>query len=260
MPSNIEHENISAIKLGTVDMTKGYIGHQEVYPNTREIQSAVWTSTSTLNKVGGTRIWRVTGEPGATYDLTGYGAGSYILPSSPYDHSISIGSNGSSPCYNSSTRTITTTLTPTGSTIITGGAANISGSFTQAAGTGVQSFTATATSGPSITALNNLKTTVGGTTYWADGATFRLSMTVPADSRVYSYSLYLTNIYGTSTMTTTPISARTVYGSAGGSVTVDYSVTKSSNVTGITWVRPYISVSENDCYSSSNINGSNFYP
>ena len=258
MPSNIEHENISAIKLGTVDMTKGYIGHQEVYPNTREIQSAVWTSTSTLSKVGGTRIWRVTGEPGATYDLTGYGAGSYILPSSPYDHSISIGSNGSSPCYNSSTRTITTTLTPTGSTIITGGAANISGSFTQAAGTGVQSFTATATSGPSITALNNLKTTVGGTTYWADGATFRLSMTVPADSRIYSYTLYLTNIYGTSTQITS--GSASVLGSTGGSKTVDFSVTKSYNVTGITFVRPYISVFTNDCYDSSNIIGSNFYP
>ena len=259
MPTNIQHENISAIKLGIVDMTKGYIGHQETYPNTRELQTAVWTDTSTLNKAGGTRIWRVTGEPGATYDLTGYGAGSYILPSSPYDHSISIGGNGSSPCYNSSTRTITTTLTPTGSTIITGGAANISGSFTQAAGTGVQSFTATATSGPSITALNNLKTTVGGTTYWADGATFRLSMTVPADSRVYSYRLFLTNIYGGTTITShsfTPI----IYGSTGGSVTVDYSVSKSYNVTGISWVRPYISVSENDCWSSSNINGSNFYP
>ena len=256
MPSNIEHENISAIKLGTADVTKGYIGHEEVYPNTRELQTAVWTDTSTLNKVGGTRIWRVTGEPGATYDLTGYGAGSYILPSSPYDHSISIGSNGSSPCYNSSTRTITTTLTPTGSTIITGGAANISGSFTQAAGTGVQSFTATATSGPTITALNNLKTTVGGTTYWADGATFRLTMTVPVDSRVYSYRLVFSNIYGTASVVgggSTPI----IYGSNGGSVTIDYEVSTSSN---ISWVRPYISVSANDCWSTSNINGSNFYP
>ncbi len=259
MPSNIENANISAIKLGTADVTKGYIGHEEVYPNTRELQTAVWTDTSTLNKTGGTRIWRVTGEPGATYDLTGYGAGSYILPSSPYDHSISIGSNGSSPCYNSSTRAITTTLTPTGSTIITGGAANISGSFTQAAGTGVQSYTPTATSGPSITALNNLKTTVGGTTYWADGATFRLTMTVPVDSRVYSYRLYLYNIYGTTTVTSHPTTPL-IYGSSGGSVTVDYSITKNSNVTGISWVRPYISVSDNDCWNGSNINGSNFYP
>ena len=256
MPSNIENANISAIKLGVVDMTKGYIGHEEVYPNTRELQTAAWTNTSTLNKAGGTRIWRVTGEPGATYDLTGYGAGSYILPSSPYDHSISIGSNGSSPCYNSSTRTITTTLTPTGSTIIAGGAANISGSFTQAAGTGIQSYTPTASSGPSITALNNLKTTVGGTTYWADGATFRLTMTVPVDSRVYSYTLRLTNIYGTSTQTS---GSASVLGSSGGSATADFSVAHLTG-TGITFVRPYISILDNDCYDGSNITGSNFYP
>lgn len=256
MPSNIENANISAIKLGTADVTKGYIGHEEVYPNTREIQTAVWTDTSNLAKQGGTRVWRVTGEVGAAYNLTGYGAGSYVLPSSPYNHSISVGGNGSSPCYNSSTRSITTTLTPTGSTIITGGAANISGSFTQLAGTGVQSYTPVATSGPSIVALNNLKTTVGGTTYWASGATFRLTMTVPVDSRVYSYRLILSNIYGTASVVGGGFSP-IIYGSNGGSVTVDYEVSSPNN---ISYVRPYISVSDNDCYNGSNINGSNFYP
>ena len=49
MPSNIENANISALKLGTATVTKGYIGHQEVYPNTREIQSAVFTNTSLAN-------------------------------------------------------------------------------------------------------------------------------------------------------------------------------------------------------------------
>ena len=258
MPSNIQHENISAAKLGIETISKGYIGHNEVYPNTREIQTAAWTDTSNLVKQGGTRVWRVTGEVGATYDLTGYGAGSYVLPSSPYDHSIAIGSNGSSPCYSSSTRSITTTLTPTGSTIIAGGAANISDSFTQLAGTGVQSYTPVATSGPTITALNNLKTTVGGTTYWADGATFRLTMTVPVDSRVYSYRLVLYNIYGSSSTIGVPFTP-IIYGSSGGSVTVDY-VATYSGTTGISWVRAYISVSDNDCWNGSNIDGSNFYP
>ena len=76
MPSNIEHANISAIKLGTVDVTAGYIGNEQAYPNTRELQSAAFTSTSNLSRSGGTRYFRVTGETGATYDLSGYGAGS----------------------------------------------------------------------------------------------------------------------------------------------------------------------------------------
>lgn len=131
MPSNIENANISAIKLGTVDMTKGYIGHEEVYPNTREIQSAAYTNTSTLSNSGGTRLFRVTGAEGATYNLTGFGAGSYIISSSPYDHSINPGSNNS--CGDPS-RTILTTLTPTGSTVLQGGGATFASSYTQSAG------------------------------------------------------------------------------------------------------------------------------
>lgn len=131
MPSNIQHENISAAKLGIETISKGYIGHEEVYPNTREIQSATFTSTSTLSNTGGTRIFRVTGETGSTYSLTGYGAGSYTLLSSPYDHSISVTSNND--CGDPS-RTILTTLTPTGSTLLQGGGSTFASSFTQSGG------------------------------------------------------------------------------------------------------------------------------
>ena len=79
MPSNIQHENISDLKLGIDTVAGAYIGHNIVYPNQREIISAAYTDTSLLAASGGTRYLRVTGEIGATYDLTGDGAGSYIL-------------------------------------------------------------------------------------------------------------------------------------------------------------------------------------
>lgn len=265
MPSNIENTNISAIKLGTVDMTKGYIGHEEVYPNTREIQSAAYTDTSNLSVSGGTRVFRVTGQVGSTYDLTGSGAGAYTLSSSPYDHSISVGSNGSSPCYSGSTRTITTTLTPTGSTTLQGGGASFSSSYTQNAGTGITELdfntSPYSSASVSITALNNLTTTIGGTTYWADGATFRVTMSVPQNPSgnnypVQYYRTYLLNIYGTVSGTD-----GTIQGNVGGTVTADYTVSKGSNVTGISWVQARILVYEASCYSFSGApQTSNLYP
>lgn len=167
MPSNIEHENISAIKLGIVDMTKGYIGHNEVYPNSREIQSAAFTSTSTLSRSGGTRLFRVTGETGATYDLSGSAPGSYILSTSPYDHSIPVGSNTS---CDAPARTITATLTPTGSTTLQGGGSSFSSSFTQQAG--YTSGTTSLTGSMVATNTNRVTTTVGSNLYWAAGSTW----------------------------------------------------------------------------------------
>ena len=170
MPSNIEHENISAIKLGTTDMTNGYIGHEQIYPNSREIQSGAFTSTSTMSNSGGTNYFRVQGEVGATYDLTGSGAGSYILPTPSYDHTINISANNG---CGSPSRTFTTTLTPTGSTTLQGGGSSFASSFTQGAGPAVNSVNATA----SITATNTnrVTTTVGGNLYWAAGSQWSIS-------------------------------------------------------------------------------------
>ena len=136
MPTNIQNANISAAKLGISNVSKIFIGHKEAFPNTFEIQSAAFTDTSTLAAAGGNRILRITGDVGSTYNLTGYGAGSFTLPSSIYDQTIAISSNGSSPCYSGSNRTITTTLTPTGNTILQGGGSTFASSFTQDGGTG----------------------------------------------------------------------------------------------------------------------------
>jgi len=190
MPSNIENANISAIKLGTVDMTKGYIGHEEVYPNTREIQSAAFTDTSTLSDNGGTRIFRVTGETGATYNLTGYGSGSYTLSSSPYDHSISIGSNTS---CGGSPRTISTTLAPTGSTVLQGGGSSFSSSFTQSHNGYVSWAPSTITVSGSLTHTNpgSTITTIAGVNYFTPGANFTATLTVSGYQQSPNLSNYV---------------------------------------------------------------------
>tara|TARA_B100001059_G_C17698857_1_gene508946 strand:+ start:183 stop:995 length:813 start_codon:yes stop_codon:yes gene_type:complete len=170
MPSNIEHANISALKLGTVDVTKGYIGHQEVYPNTREIQSAAYTNTSTLSNSGGTRLFRVTGAEGATYNLTGFGAGSYTLASSPYDHSINPGSNND--CGDPS-RTILTTLTPLGGTILQGGGSTFASSYTQSAGPAENYYNFNVVL--QIYTITSVTTVYNGTLFFTNGSKFRLA-------------------------------------------------------------------------------------
>lgn len=179
MPSNIENENISAIKLGTVDMTKGYIGHQEVYPNTREIQSAAWTSTSTMSNSGGDRVLRVTGEESASYDLaiTGYSGGtnptgSYVISASPYDHSATIPANTS---CGAPARTILSTLTPTGSTTLQGGGSTFTSSFTQSAGPSINVANSTLSFG-TIVVNPEYTTVVNGNTVWTSGTTLNITL------------------------------------------------------------------------------------
>ena len=171
MPSNIENANISALKLGTVDVTKGYIGHQEVYPNTREIQSAAWTDTSSLAAGGGSRVLRVTGEEGAAYNLAITGGsfnsnptGPYVISSSPVDHSVSVATNN---YCGYSAKTILSTVTPTGATTLQGGGATFTSSFTQGAGPAITTAGSTMTIATSNT--TEYTTTINGIEYWTPG-------------------------------------------------------------------------------------------
>lgn len=187
MPSNIEHANISAIKLGIVDVTRGYIGNEEVYPNTRSITSAAFTDTSTLSNAGGTRTYRVSGALGAQYSLAGSNGasspGAQTLSASPTDYSISISANNA---CGSSSRTPTVTITPTGATALAGGVSSTS-SFTQsgrAAGTAYTMGTYT-----TITDLSKVTTTVNGITYYAPGSTWTIQ---------YSWNIPSAITWGTS--------------------------------------------------------------
>jgi len=163
MPSNIEHANISAIKLGTADVAAGYIGHEQVYPNTRQITSGVFTDTSNLSYGGGTRVFRVTGESGSTFNVSasnGSGGGSYTLGNSPEDINISVGSAG---CTGGAS-TVTGTLTPTGATTLQGGGSTFTSSFTRSAGPGITNYTGTFN--VSVSEVTKNTTVIGGTTYY----------------------------------------------------------------------------------------------
>lgn len=250
MPSNIQHENISAIKVGIDTVAGAYIGHNIVYPNQREIVSAAYTDTSLLAASGGTRYLRVTGEIGATYNLTGDGAGSYILASSPYDQPIVISSNGSAPCYSGSNRTITTTLTPTNSTTIQGGASSLSSGFTQDGGTGISSFTPIITK--SITNITRVTTTVNGTLRWATGAEFTISFTAPSDAVRVDY--YGADAAGSGT--TFSYSGTQTVTNAGG--TTSFTATITSGTPDYVYANVYIY--EQSCYSTSDQVTTNLYP
>jgi len=170
MPTHLGHEAITA-KLGHADPNM-YLGHEQIYPNNVEIQSAAYTNTSTLSSSGGTRLFRVTGDLGSTYNLTGNAAGSYTLASSPYDHSVSIGANTgcSSPA-----QTVTTTLTPTGNTILQGGGSTFASSFTQSASPNLEQYYNFNVS-ISISVVGTPNTNVyNGILFYTDGSVFNVT-------------------------------------------------------------------------------------
>lgn len=153
------------------------------------ITSAAYTSTANLGFSGGTRTFRVSGDVGATYTLSGYGAGSYTLSNIPYDHSIAIGANNS---CNGSSRTISTTLSPTGSTVLQSGSPNITSAFTQNH-SGAVSWSPSISVSGSLTHTNPGTTivNVGGTNYFTPGATFSGTLTVSGYQQSPNYGNYL---------------------------------------------------------------------
>lgn len=169
MPTHLGHEAITA-KLGHADPNM-YLGHEQIYPNSVTIQSAAYTDTSNLSYAGGTRLFRVTGDLGSTYDLTGSGAGSYTLASSPYDHSVSISANTgcSSPA-----QTITTTLTPTGNTVLQGGGSTFASSFTQGSSPNI-SQTYNWNISVSVSVVTSVTTTYNGVLFFTNGSVFNIS-------------------------------------------------------------------------------------
>lgn len=180
MPSNIQHAPIEDIKLGINTVSKAYIGHEQAYPNQRELTDAVYTSTSTVANSGGTRYLRVTGEEGSQYTLSGAVSGTFSLGPTYTDHSVSIGAQS---CGASSRTVGSVTLTPIAPTIITGGLTSISRSLTQAAGEALINWAASLT----WTIVNTNKVTVvdNGVTKWASGSSFTIrvqSNSVPTAS------------------------------------------------------------------------------
>lgn len=247
MPTNLGHEAISALKVGHSSATAAYVGHQQIFPNTTEIQSAAFTSTAGMSNVGGSRIFRVTGEVGASYNLTGYGAGSYTITSSPYDHTINVGLNNDCTDPN---RTITTTLTPTGNTILQGGGSSFTSSFTQSGGPGINTYNAN----PSITVTNTnyATTTINGTLKWAPGAAWDVSWSYNGTYATHSTSGMSIGVSG---------STRTGdYTGSGSSDSGTYNFTLGSGVSGLSSVRFYLIVYSSGCNEANDGSSGYIYP
>ena len=172
MPTNLGHDAISALKVGHESATAAYAGHQQIFPNTTTIQSAnYYPNNNTLSSSGGTKIWRVIGEIGATYDLTGSLTGSYTQTSGTVDYNVTA-TNVSNVC-DANADTYSVTLTPTGSTVLQGGGSTFSNSFVRQAGPTTNYYSATGSI--SATNTNRVTTTVGGSLRWAAGSSWDIS-------------------------------------------------------------------------------------
>ena len=57
MPTNIGHEALTGLKVGHQNVSAGYLGHQQVFPNSAQITSAVFTDTTNAAYTGGTRTF-----------------------------------------------------------------------------------------------------------------------------------------------------------------------------------------------------------
>lgn len=173
MPTNLGPEAISAIKAGHADVVAMYAGDTQIFPNEVVLQSAAYTDTSTMpGSPGGDRIFRVTGELGSTYDLSQSLSGSFILTTSPFDHTVTADYN-----YNCGdpTRSFPVTLTPTGSTVLAGGGNTFTSSFSQ---TGRPSGGSVAfTTSISVVNTNYVTTTYNGNLAWAQGASWDVTFT-----------------------------------------------------------------------------------
>ena len=140
MPTNLGPEAISAIKAGHADVVAMYAVDTQIFPNEVVLQSAAYTDTSNMSTTGGSRIFRVTSEIGCSYSLSGSLSGSYNLATSPFDHTVTAGYNGS---CTASSRSFPVTLTPLGNTTLQGGGSTFTSSFTQGGGPGITYYTPT---------------------------------------------------------------------------------------------------------------------
>jgi len=199
MPSNIEHANISALKLGTATVTKSYVGHEQVYPNTRQIQSFAFTDTSGVSVSGATRVLNVGGEIGSTFNLVGSGGASspgnnLVLYNSPQSYNVTIPTNYT---CGSSSRNPTVTITPLGNTALASGIPT-SRALSQPAGPSITYVTPSVKT-ISVTEVTSVTTTIGGQLRWAPGAQFSVTLSLTTSTSMPVYARITANCYSGNT-------------------------------------------------------------
>ena len=210
MPTNVGSEALSALKVGESTVSKAYVGHNQIFPNSTEITSLnLYRANSsnfsgTLNSFPSTgssgqgvsngylpKI-TVAGEIGSQFSVVGttaaswasgsHSSGIYTLVTSPQSFGFDtaanpgIGTVGSNNSCDDPQRNVTFTVSPEGSTTFAGG---VNGTLTlpQGAGPVTNNYTASplSISATLTTPMNTSTTTVGGTIYWVAGAAWNIS-------------------------------------------------------------------------------------
>jgi|9_EtaG_2_1085328.scaffolds.fasta_scaffold02048_3 hypothetical protein len=249
MPTNLGHETISALKVGHSSVTAAYAGHQQIFPNTTTIQSAgYYPNNNTMACSGGTRIWRVIGDIGATYDLTGSLTGSHTQTSNTVDYNVTSG-NVCSTC-DAPASTYSVTLTPTGNTVLQGGGSTFSNSFVRQAGQATNTYNAN----PSITATNTnyATTTVNGTLKWAPGAAWSVSWSYNGTYATHSTSNMSIGVGGSTRSGD--------YSGSGSSDSGTYTFTLGSGVSSLSTVRFYLAIYSSGCNDAPSGSSGYYYP
>ena len=175
MPINLFDSPLSSIKLGANSILKAYIGNGQIFPNDAEITAAAFTSANIAN-TGGNTPYVVSGEIGASFNLTGSSgatppSGTQVISASPSTYQIDIG-NQSAVC-GALARTPQVVIVPQGNTVLAGGLSNTD-TIAQAAGPTISYNNI----GLSISQSNTSYQTqnVGGQLRWVAGASWSISI------------------------------------------------------------------------------------
>lgn len=210
MPTNVGSEALSALKVGESTVSKAYIGHNQIFPNSAEITSLDLYRANSSNFSGTLTSFpntgssgqgvsngylpkiTVAGEIGAQFSIVGstgsswangsFSSGIYTLVTSPQSFGFDtaanpgIGTVGSNDSCDNPQRNITFTVSPQGSTTFASG---VNGTLTlpQSAGPVTNNYTASplSISATLTTPMNTSTTTVGGIIYWVAGAAWNIS-------------------------------------------------------------------------------------
>ena len=178
MAINLSNNPLSAIKIGESDILKGYVGINQLYPNSTEITAAAFTNATTTNTAKN-EPYVVSGEIGSSFTLTGSSgassiSGTQVISSSPTTYQIPIDAN--TTC-GASSRNPQILIAPIGSTTLAGGLSNTD-TISQAAGpsiltnSGIAMTASIVGSGPTVT--------IGGNLYWSAGALFTITLNYTA--------------------------------------------------------------------------------
>lgn len=210
MPTNVGSEALSALKVGESTVSKAYVGHNQIFPNSTEITSLDLYSANSSNfsgtltsfpntgssgqGVSGGYLPKITvaGEIGSQFSIVGttaaswasgsFSSGIYTLVTSPQSFGFDtaanpgIGTVGSNNNCDDPQRNVTFTVSPEGSTTFASGV-NGTLTLTQAAGPVTNNYTASPlTIDCSLTTpLASSTTTVGNTVYWVQGASWNIT-------------------------------------------------------------------------------------